>query len=39
VIARVESLTGAVAEETAEEGAVMAEPEVIERGKKQEEEF
>jgi len=39
VIARVESLTGAVAEETTEEGAVMTEPEVIERGKKQEEEF
>jgi large subunit ribosomal protein L25 len=39
VIARVESLTGAVAEETAEEGVAMAEPEVIERGKKQEEEF
>ncbi|MFN7210113.1 MAG: 50S ribosomal protein L25 [Aggregatilineales bacterium] len=40
IIARVESLTGAVAEEeTAEASAVMAEPEVIERGKKQEEEF
>jgi large subunit ribosomal protein L25 len=39
VIARVESLTGAVAEETAEGETVMAEPEVIERGKKQEEEF
>lgn len=39
VIARVESLTGAVAEETTEGETVMAEPEVIERGKKQEEEF
>lgn len=39
VIARVESLTGAVAEETAEESTVMAEPELVERGKKQEEEF
>lgn len=40
IIARVESLSGAVAEEeTTEAGAVMAEPEVIERGKKQEEEF
>jgi large subunit ribosomal protein L25 len=39
VIARVESLTSVAAEETAEEGAAAAEPEVIERGKKQEEEF
>ncbi len=39
VIARVESLTGAVTEETTDGQTVMAEPEVIERGKKQEEEF
>ncbi|MCS6869892.1 MAG: 50S ribosomal protein L25 [Anaerolineae bacterium] len=39
VIARVELLTGTTVEETAEESTTMAEPEVIERGKKQEEEF
>ncbi|MCE7947806.1 MAG: 50S ribosomal protein L25 [Chloroflexi bacterium CFX4] len=39
VIARVESLTGASAEETTEDSTIMPEPEVIERGKKQEEDF
>lgn len=39
VIARVESLTGASADETADESTIMPEPEVVERGKKQEEEF
>lgn len=39
VIARVESLMGASAEEPTDDSAIMPEPEVVERGKKQEEEF